>query len=46
MVNNNSCCGIELQDGNGAMVRIRGNTVTVTTGDSGMGLTGMRQCRN
>jgi len=41
MVTNNSCCGIELQDGDADGVLIEGNTVTVTTGDSGMGLTGM-----
>ncbi|MDF1697136.1 MAG: right-handed parallel beta-helix repeat-containing protein [Saprospiraceae bacterium] len=40
-VSNNNCCGIELQDGNANLVTITGNTVTVTTGDSGMGLTGM-----
>ncbi len=41
MVTNNSCCGIELQDGTADMVTISGNTVDVTAGDSGMGLTGM-----
>ncbi|MEM9546038.1 MAG: right-handed parallel beta-helix repeat-containing protein [Bacteroidota bacterium] len=41
MVTNNSCCGIELQDGDADGVLIEGNTVEVTAGDSGMGLTGM-----
>jgi parallel beta-helix repeat protein len=40
-VSNNSCCGIELQDGTADVVNISDNVVNVTTGDSGMGLTGM-----
>jgi hypothetical protein len=40
-VNNNNCCGIELQDGNASGVTISGNTIDIGSGDNGLGLTGM-----
>lgn len=41
MVTNNSCCGIELQDGDASAVTVSTNTITIGTGDNAIGLTGL-----
>ncbi|MBK8699358.1 MAG: right-handed parallel beta-helix repeat-containing protein [Saprospiraceae bacterium] len=41
MVNNNNCCGIELQDGNASDVDISNNTLDIGSGDNALGITGL-----
>ena len=41
MVTNNSCCGIELQDGNASAVTVSSNTIGIGGGDNAIGLTGL-----
>ncbi|MFZ1515029.1 MAG: HYR domain-containing protein [Saprospiraceae bacterium] len=41
LVSNNSCCGIELQDGDASGVTVTGNTVDIGGGDNAIGLTGL-----
>ena len=38
---NNSCCGIELQDGTASAVTISNNTLDIGTGDNGLGINGL-----
>lgn len=38
---NNTCCGIELQDGTASAVTISNNTLDIGLGDNGLGLTGL-----
>ena len=40
-ITNNSCCGIELQDGDASAVNISGNIINIGNGDNALGLTGM-----
>ncbi|WP_162628162.1 right-handed parallel beta-helix repeat-containing protein [Arcticibacterium luteifluviistationis] len=42
-VNNNNCCGIELQDGTASAVNISNNTIDIGIGDNGMGLSGLNE---
>jgi hypothetical protein len=41
MLFNNSCCGIELQDGDASAVNISNNTIDISTGDNAIGVTGL-----
>ncbi|MGK4568328.1 hypothetical protein [Flavobacterium sp. 3HN19-14] len=40
-VTNNNCCGIELADGTASGVTVTGNTITIGSGDNGIGLCGL-----
>ncbi|MGK4568325.1 right-handed parallel beta-helix repeat-containing protein [Flavobacterium sp. 3HN19-14] len=40
-VTNNNCCGIELADGTASGVIVTGNTITIGSGDNGIGLCGL-----
>jgi hypothetical protein len=41
VVTNNSCCGIELQDGDASAVTISNNYIEIGNGDNALGLTGL-----
>ncbi|MEI2738693.1 MAG: right-handed parallel beta-helix repeat-containing protein [Chitinophagaceae bacterium] len=41
IVINNSCCGIELQDGDASAVNVSGNTIDIGSGDNAIGLVGL-----
>ncbi|MBK6698525.1 MAG: HYR domain-containing protein [Saprospiraceae bacterium] len=41
MVTNNTCCGIELSDGNASAVTVSGNTIDIGGGDNAIGLIGL-----
>jgi hypothetical protein len=40
-VTNNTCCGIELQDGNASAVNISNNTIDIGGGDNAIGVVGL-----